>query len=92
VKNLKNLRKTSTIVRKKKREYFKDKINWLQTNNKRKYITDLYRGISEFKKGYQLRIGIIKDENGNLFAVPEGVLNTYLLTYLLTHSLHGAGY
>jgi hypothetical protein len=35
-----------------------------------KKISDLYRGINEFKKGYQPRINIIKDENGNLLAVP----------------------
>jgi hypothetical protein len=27
---------------------------------------DLYRGINEFKKGYQTRFNVIKDENGNL--------------------------
>jgi hypothetical protein len=31
---------------------------------KTKNIRDLYRGINEFKKGYQPRINIIKDENG----------------------------
>jgi hypothetical protein len=36
------------------------KINELQTSHKNKNITDLYRGISEFKKGYQPRINITK--------------------------------
>jgi hypothetical protein len=35
---------------------------------KNKNITDLYRGINEFKKGYEPRINIMKDENGNLLA------------------------
>jgi hypothetical protein len=35
----------------------------------------LYRGINEFKKGYQPRINIIKDKNGNLLANPQNVLN-----------------
>jgi len=35
----------------------------------------LYRDINEFKKGYQPRINIIKDENGNLLADPQSVLN-----------------
>jgi hypothetical protein len=38
----------------------------LKSNNKNKNIRDLYRGINELKKGYQPRINIIKDENGNL--------------------------
>jgi len=49
----------------------KDKINVHETNNKNKNIRDLYRGINEFKKGYQPRINIIKDENGNLLADPH---------------------
>jgi hypothetical protein len=37
----------------------------------------LYRGINEFKKGYQPTISIIKDENGNLLADPQSVLNRW---------------
>jgi hypothetical protein len=47
----------------------------LETNNKNKNIRDLYRGINEFKKLYQPRINIIKDENGNQLADPQSVLN-----------------
>jgi hypothetical protein len=54
----------------KNREYLKVKINELETNNKDKNIRDLYRGIKEFKKGYQPRINIIKYDNGNLLADP----------------------
>jgi hypothetical protein len=55
----------------------KGKINDLETNNKNKNIRDLYRGINEFKEGYQPRINIIKDENGNLLADPRNVLNRW---------------
>jgi hypothetical protein len=58
-------------------EYLKSKINELDTNNKNKNIWDLYRVINEFKKGYQPRINIIKDEIGNTLADPESVLNTW---------------
>jgi hypothetical protein len=37
----------------------------------------LYKGINEFKKRYQSRINIIKDENGNLLADPQNVLNRW---------------
>jgi hypothetical protein len=37
----------------------------------------LYRDINEFKKGYQPRINIVKDENGNLLANPPNVLNRW---------------
>jgi hypothetical protein len=37
----------------------------------------LYRGINELKKGYQPRINIIKDENGNLLVDPQNVSNIW---------------
>jgi hypothetical protein len=74
--NLQNLRhESSRTFRNKKREYLKEKINELETNNKNKNMQDLYRGIHEFKKGYHPRINIIKDENGNLLADPQSVLH-----------------
>jgi hypothetical protein len=39
-------REVSRHFRNKKREYLKDKINELATNNKNKNIIDLYRGIN----------------------------------------------
>jgi hypothetical protein len=76
--NLQNLlHETSRVFRNKKREYLKRKINELETNNKNKNIRDLYRGINEFKKGYQPRINIIKDENGNLLADLHSGLNRW---------------
>jgi hypothetical protein len=51
-----------------KREYLKDRINELATNSKNKNIRYLYRGINEFKRGYQLRNNLIKDENSDLLA------------------------
>jgi hypothetical protein len=72
--NLKNVRhENSRIFRNKKKEHLKGKINKLEANNK-KNLKDLYRGINEFKKGYQHRINIIKDENCNLIADSQNVL------------------
>jgi hypothetical protein len=68
---------TTRIFRNKKREYMKGKINELETNNKNQNIRHLFRSINEFKKGYQPRINIMKDENGNLLADPQNVLNRW---------------
>jgi hypothetical protein len=57
----------------KQRDKLEDKINELETNNKNKNIRNLYRGINEFKKGYQRRINVINYEVGNLLAVPQSV-------------------
>jgi hypothetical protein len=72
--NLQNLRhETSRTFRHKKREYLRDKINELENNNKNKNIRDLYRGINEFREGYQPIINIIKDENDNLLTDSQDV-------------------
>jgi hypothetical protein len=75
--NLQYLRRqTSRKIRKKKRVYLKRKINELEANNNNENFRDLYRGINEFKKGYQPRINIMRDEHGNLLADPQSVLNS----------------
>jgi hypothetical protein len=49
-------------------EKSKAKIEELETNSKMKNIRDLYKGISDFKKGHQPRPNIVKDEKGDLVA------------------------
>ena len=61
VDNLNNVRReASRHFRNKKKAYLKAKIEDLETNSKIKNIRDLYRGISDFKKGYQPRTNIVK--------------------------------
>jgi hypothetical protein len=50
--------------RNKKKENLKAKINELEVISKIKIFRDLYGGISDFKKGCQPRIDIVKDEKG----------------------------
>jgi hypothetical protein len=49
----------------------------------------LYRGRNEFKKGYQPEINIIKDENGNLLADPQNVLNRWKNFFNQVLNVHG---
>jgi hypothetical protein len=67
----------------------KGKINELETNNKNKNIRDLYTGTNEFKKGCQPRINIIKDENDNLIADPQNVLNRWKNFFNQVLNVHG---
>ena len=63
VDNLNNVRReASRHFRNKNKAYLKAKIEDLETNSKIKNIRDLYRSISDFKKGYQPRTNIVKDE------------------------------
>jgi hypothetical protein len=88
--NLQNLRReTSRTFRNKKREYLKSKINELETNNKDKNVRDLHRGTNEFKKGYQPRINIIKDENGNLLADTQSVFIRWQNFFNQVLNIHG---
>jgi hypothetical protein len=74
--NLNNVRReASRYCRNKKRQYLKDKINEFAMNSKSKNIRNLYRGINEFKRGYQPRNNLVKDQNGDLFADSYNILN-----------------
>jgi hypothetical protein len=42
----------------------------IQHTAKNGNIRDLYRGINEFKKGYQLRTNWVKDESGDCLWIP----------------------
>jgi hypothetical protein len=65
----------SRHFRNKKREYLKEKINDCATNSKNKNIRDLYGGINEFKRGYQRRSNLLKDENSDLLADSYNIFN-----------------
>jgi hypothetical protein len=74
--NLRNVRReASRRFRNKKWEYLKDKITEIELNSKNKTIRDLYRGITEFKKGYQPKSNLVKDE-GDL-ADPQQILTRW---------------
>jgi hypothetical protein len=69
--------KPADISEKKKKEYLKDKINELATNSKNNNIRNLYRGVNKFKRGYQLRNNLVKDDNGDLLADSHNILNRW---------------
>jgi hypothetical protein len=74
--NLNNVRReASRHFRNKKREYLKDRISELATNSK--IIKDLYRGMNEFKREHQPRSNLVQDENSDLLADSNNVLNSW---------------
>jgi hypothetical protein len=87
--NLNNVRReASRHFKNKKREYPKYKINDLATNSKNKNIRDLYRGRNEFKRGYQARNNLVKDENGNLLADSHNIFNMWKNYFSQLLNLH----
>jgi hypothetical protein len=55
----------------------RDKICEHATNSKNKNIRDLYRGINEFKRGYQSINNLVGDENGDLLEDSHNTLNRW---------------
>jgi hypothetical protein len=49
----------------------------------------LYRGIQDFKKSYQPRINIVKDEKGDLFADSHSVLARWKKYFSPLLNVHG---
>ena len=68
-------RESSRALRNKKRDYLKEKLIEIDTNRKNKNIRDLYKGIKDFKKGYQARVNVIKNQNEELLADSNSILN-----------------
>jgi hypothetical protein len=59
-------------------------------NSENQNIRDLYRGIIGFKRGYQPRNNLLKDENGGLLADSHNILNrwkNYLSQLLNVHNV-----
>jgi hypothetical protein len=75
--NLNNVRPEASRHFRNKKEYLKNKSNELAKNSKNKNNRDLYREVNEFKKGYQPRSNLVKNENGDLFADTHIILNRW---------------
>ncbi|PNF43440.1 hypothetical protein B7P43_G11554 [Cryptotermes secundus] len=82
------IRETSSHFRNKKRGYLKDKIDELAMNLKNKNIRDLYRGINNFKRGYQPSSNLVKDENGDLLADSHTILNRWTRYFAQLLNVH----
>jgi hypothetical protein len=64
----------SRHFRNKEKAYLKAKIEELETNSKVKNVRDLYRDINDFRKGYQPRTIIVKEEKGDLVADSHSII------------------
>jgi hypothetical protein len=88
--NLNNARhEASRHFRNKKREYLKAKIDELETSSKNKSIRELYREITDFKKGYQPRTNIVNDEKGDLVADSHRILARWRNYFSQLLNVHG---
>jgi len=68
---------------------FESKIDELESTSKIKNITDLYRGINDFQKGYQPRTNIVKDEKGDLVTDCHSILARWRNHFSQLLNVHG---
>jgi len=92
--NVDNLNKVrcdaSRHFRNKKKAYLKAKIEELETNSKINNISYLYRGVNDFKKGYQPRTIIVKYEKGYLVADSHSITTRWRKYFSQLLNVHGA--
>jgi hypothetical protein len=89
--NLNNVRREAAdISGMKTGNALKDKISELAANGKNKNIRDLYRGINEFKRGYQSRNNLVKDKNGDLLADSHNIFNNWKNYFSQLLNVHNA--
>ena len=90
--NLNNVRcEARRHFRNKKKAYLKIKIEDPETKSKIKNLRDLYRGISDFKKGYQPRNNIVKNKTDDLVTGIYSILarwRDYFSQLLNVHGVH----
>jgi hypothetical protein len=79
----------SRYFRNKKKAYLKAKIERLENNSKINSMRDMYRGINDFKKGYQPRTVIVKDEKGDLIADSHSIMARWRNYFSQILNVHG---
>jgi hypothetical protein len=90
VDNLNNVRRVvSRHFRNKINAYLRAKIEELETNSKVNNIRDFYRGINDFKKGYQPRCNIVKNEKGDLVADTHSIVARWRKYFSQLFNVHG---
>ena len=90
VGNLNNVRREAgRHFRNKKKAYLKAKIEELETHSKIKNIRDLNKGINAFKRGYQHRTNLVKDEKGDLGADTYSIVARWKNYFSQLLNVHG---
>jgi len=77
------------FIRNKKKAYLRAKIEEIETNSKIKNIRDLYRGINDFKKGYQPRCNIVNNEKGDLVVDSHSIVARWRNYFYQLFNVHG---
>jgi len=89
VANLSNVRPDiSRHCRNKKKKYLKSKMEEHETNSKIINSRNLYRGISDCKKGYHPRTNIVNEGRGDLFTGSHSMLSRWRNHFSQLFNIH----
>ena len=75
--------------RDKEKAYRRAKIEELETNGKIQNIRYLYRGINDFKNGYQPRCNLVKDEKSELVVDSHSIVARWRNYFSQLFNMHG---
>jgi len=90
VGNLNNVRRdASRHFRNEMKAHLKAKSEEVETNSKIKNIREFYRGINDFKKGYQPRTNVAKDDKGDFIADSHSILARWRNYFSQILNVHG---
>jgi hypothetical protein len=79
----------SRHFRNKKKAYLRAKIEERETNSKIPNIRELYRGINDFKKGYQPRCNIVKIGKGDFVTDSHSIVDRWRNYFSQLFNVHG---
>ena len=82
-------REEATISGTNRRNIWKVKIYYIDSNSKINIIRDLQRGIRDFKRGCQLRTNIVKDEKSDFFTACRIIVARWRKHYSQLFNVHG---
>lgn len=73
-----NIRQAAQVMFKNKKcQFLKRKIEEIDENCHRNNVRGMYMGINNFRKRFQARTEVIKDDNENFITDPTRVINTW---------------
>jgi len=75
--------------REQNKVYLRARIEEHETNSKNKNIRYFYRGINDFKKGYQPRCNIVKDEKDDMVTDSHNIVARWRNYFSQLFNVHG---
>ncbi|XP_039297365.1 uncharacterized protein LOC120354375 [Nilaparvata lugens] len=70
-------RKAKSVIKRKKREYYNNKVTKIQQDFEKKDPREAYKGVNLFKKGYKPKTTLCKDLNGKIIGNKDSIMERW---------------